>query len=148
VLHDKALAAASKNDWNAALNLTESAIRQQPLEARFYVTKGRLLEQLKQDSSAVLTTFSKAIAQEPGFYAPYLYRGLYQNILNNYPKAKLDLETSYNILQTQTAAFYLGEIAEKTNQKEKAIAYYRQAAEGGGALGKEASGRLQQLGFR
>ncbi len=148
--HQEAIVAANKKEWNKALDLTNKAIALQSREARFYITKGRLLDQLKQDKSAspVLSAFTTAIQLEPSFFAGYFYRGLLQNKLNNYAKAEADLLASYERLQTQPGAFYLGEIAQRNNQRDKAIRYYQAAAQGGGDIGKEAQGRLQQLGIK
>lgn len=143
--HTEALAAAGKKQWKTALTRTNQAIKLQPREARFYMTKGRLYQRDKKNKSA-LSAFSQAIKLDPQFFAPHLYRGLLYNQLKNYSRAESDLAASYQKLATQPAAFYLGEIAQRNNQRDKAVSYYRQAAQGGGELGKEASGRLQRLG--
>lgn len=145
--HEEALAAANKKDWETAMALTNQAIKIQPSEARFHITKGRLHNRAKEDKSA-LSAYSQAVKLDPNFFAPRLYRGLLYTKLKDYSRAETDLLASYQHLQTQPAAFYLGEIAQRNNQRDKAITYYRQAAQGGGEYGKEASGRLQRLGVR
>jgi len=145
--HQEALTAAGKKDWKTAMVKTNQAIKMQPREARFQITKGRLHNRAKQNKSAI-SAFSKAIKLEPSFFMPRLYRGLIYNKLKNYSRAEADLSASYKTLQTQVASFYLGEIAQRNKQRDRAVSYYRQAAQGGGKYGKEASGRLQRLGVR
>lgn len=144
--HDKALAAAGKKEWKTAIALTHQAIKLQPREARFYITKGRLHNRAKRYESS-LSAYSRALTLDNNFFAPHLYRGLLYTKSNNYTRAEADLSASFQRLKTQPAAFHLGEIAQRNNQRDNAISYYRQAAQGGN-FAKEASGRLQRLGIR
>ncbi len=145
--HEEAIKAASKKNWKQALSLTNQAIRMQPKEARFQITKGRLLSREKKNQQA-LSAFTKALNLEPSYFAPHLYRGLLYNQLKNYSRAEKDLLSSYQLLPSQPASFYLGEIAQRNNQRQKAVSYYRQAAQSGGNYGKEATGRLKRMGVR
>jgi predicted Zn-dependent protease len=145
--HQQALKAAGEKQWDEALALTNQAIRLQPKEARFYITKGRLLDRSDQDNEA-LVAFNKAESLEPGFFAPHLYRGLLFNTMKKYSEAEQDFLASNQLLPTQPATFYLGEISQRNNKRSKAIQYYQQAAQGGGDIGKAANGRLQSLGVK
>jgi TolA-binding protein len=66
--------------------------------------------------------------------------------MKQYDKAQQDLSTSHQMLPTQTSSFYLGEIAQRNNDRQQAIQYYRQAQQSGGKIAKEAAGRLKKLG--
>ncbi len=142
--HEKAIAQAQKKSWASALKLTKAAIKQQPKEARFYITKGRLLNEIKKSGDAV-KAFSKAIALEPNYFAGFFYRGLTQQALKNNNAAEKDLIKSNSFLETGVANYYLGEIALLKKQRASAINYYRRAAKSGGGAGKAAREKLQKL---
>lgn len=142
--HRKALAAAEKEDWDSALSLTNQAIKLQPKEARFHVTKGYLLNQKNHNKSA-LTAYNKAVALEPNYYMTRLYRGMHQYKLQNYQAARNDLETSRRLLPTQPANFLLGDLAERNNDYSSAVSYFQQAAKGGGEMGETANFRIKRL---
>lgn len=143
--HEAALKAANKKDWRQALNLTNQAISKQPKEARFQITKGQLLNRDDKNTQA-LSAYTKAIKLEPSYFQAHLRRGLLYNKMKQYDKAQQDLSTSHKMLPAQISSFYLGEIAQRKNMRQQAIQYYRQAAQSGGKIGKEAAGRMQKLG--
>ena len=145
--HQAALVAASTHkNWSQAWALTDEAIRQQPKEARFYLTKGQLLQRDGKNDLA-LKAFDRAVSLESQFFATRLYRGLLHHQLGNYNPASQDLEASHQILPTQVSSFYLGDIAQKLGNRRQALDYYREAAEGGGDLGREAVIRARSLGL-
>lgn len=146
-LHTKALQAAGKKQWQQALSLTRQAIRQQPREARFHITQARLLENAGKDRSA-LKALDRASRLEPNYFASFLYRGLINQRTKNYASAQRDFLASNKLFETQPANFYLGEIAQRSNQRNNAIRYYRKATQGGGNIGKAAAARLQKLGIK
>ncbi|MCV6624952.1 MAG: M48 family metalloprotease [Cellvibrionaceae bacterium] len=143
-LHQKAIAAANKKQFDQSLKLTEQAIRKQPKEAMFWDTKGKLLQHQKQNRDA-LKAFSRSIDINPNYFSPYLGRGLVYKALNQHDKSKLDFETSVAMLPTQLGTFHLGEYEVQAGNKRKAYAYYQSAARGGGKLGQLAQKRMQQL---
>ena len=142
--HEKAIAQAQKKSWASALKLANAAIKQQPKEARFHITKGRLLNEIEKSGDAV-TAFSTAIALEPNYFAGFFYRGLTQQVLNNTNAAEKDLLKSNSFLETGVANYYLGEIALSKNQRTSAINYYQRAAQGGGDIAKAATEKLKKL---
>jgi predicted Zn-dependent protease len=142
--HEKAIAQAQKKSWDNALKLTKSAIKQQPKEARFHITKGRLLNELKKSDDAI-KAFDKAVSLEPNYFAGVFYRGLTQQALKNNNAAEKDLIKSNVFLETGLANYYLGEIALSKNQRASAVNYYQRAAQSGGSVAKAAVKRLQEL---
>lgn len=144
--HQAALAAAEQRDWNKALALTEEAIRLQPREARFHLTRGQLLKKINNDDAA-LNAFNRAVSLEPQFFATRLYRGLLHHQRKEYERARQDLQASHQMLPTQVSNFYLGEIAQQSGNRTLAVNYYRRAAESGGDLGEEAAARMRKLGY-
>ncbi len=145
--HEKAITEAKKKAWDSALTLTQKAIKQQPKEARFHITKGRLLKEMEKNKEAV-KAFDKATKLEPEYFAGFFYRGLTQQELNNTKAAEKDLLKSNTLLETGVANYYLGEIALSNNKRDSAINYYKRAAQSGGKIGEAAIGKLQTLGIK
>ncbi|MFT5420878.1 MAG: putative Zn-dependent protease [Candidatus Endobugula sp.] len=143
-LHQDALATARKEDWNKALSLTNQAIKKQSKEARFHITRGRLLDQ-KDNNKMAIKAFDQAIKLEPNYFSGWLYRGLTHQKIKLHTSAEKDFLASNQLLETQTANYNLGEIALQKNQRQLAINYYRRAAKGGGEVAKAAAGKLKKL---
>jgi beta-barrel assembly-enhancing protease len=146
-LHEDALSSAGKKQWESALSLTNKAIQQQDKEARFFITQGRLLNQLGQNKKAI-EAFNQATTLEPKYFAGFFYRGLSYQKTGQNDAAERDFLASNTLLETATANYYLGEIALAKNQRQSAIDYYRRAVQGGGESGKAAAEKLQQLGIK
>ncbi len=145
--HTAALKAAGEENWTQALSLVNQAIKKQPREARFHITKGRLLNLENKDKQA-LSAFNKAVNLEPKYFQTHLHRGILYNEMGQYQKAKQDLLISHGILPVQASSFFLGEIAEHNNNRQRAIQYYQQAASAGGEMGERATARMQKLGVK
>ena len=143
-LHQQALAAAQKQDYDKALNLTQEAINKQPKEALFHLTSGKIHLQQKRYSQAS-SAFTKATQTNPEYFQGYLGLGLSELEQKNYSNAQRNLERSHALLETPTSSFYLGELAYRSGDTSKAISYYRNAAQDSGTVGKKANERLQQL---
>ncbi len=145
--HGEALKVANKKQWVKALALTNLAIKKQPKEARFHITKGRLLGETGKNNAAI-GAFNQATAIEPQYFAGFLHRGLLLQELKRNKEAKRDLLASNKLFETSVANYYLGEIALSDKQSQSAISYYRRAAKGQGQAAQAAASRLQQLGTR
>ncbi|MBX2809133.1 MAG: M48 family metalloprotease [Cellvibrionaceae bacterium] len=145
--HRQATIAAQEHAWDSALALTDEAIKLQPKEARFYITRGRLLGEKRQDKQA-MAAFNQAVTLEPDYFMGRLYRGIGFYKAQDYMRAEADLLASNRLLPTQPAHFYLGDMAQTKNQKRQAMQYYQQAAQGGGELGETAAARLKQLSLQ
>lgn len=144
-LHKEALNAAGKKEWDKSLSLTNLAIRRQPREARFHITKGRLLREKDNDKQAI-SAFNRAVQLEPRYFSGFFHRGLTHHNLKNYRAARQDLLASNKLLETGAANYYLGEIALQTKNRNEAVQCYRRASNSGGDIGKAAISRLRQLG--
>jgi len=145
--HDKALKAASKEEWKKALLLTNQAIKKQPREARFWLTKGKLNNREKNLKTA-LKAFNQAVKLDPDYFEGFLYRGIVSIQQKDYLSAQQDFLASNQRLETQPANYFLGEIARQQNNRDTAINYYRKANKQGGKLGKAAADRLAKMGAR
>lgn len=140
----EAVKAANNKDFDLALSLVAKARALQPKEPLFLVTQGQLQLQQKHYKSA-LNSFHSAHKLYPEYYMPLLGSGIAAKQLKSYSRAIEDLTASNHILPNQSATFYLGEIQLAKGQKQEAIGYFRQAAQGGGDLGKRSQAYLQQL---
>lgn len=143
--HKDALIVSQDKNWDRSLSLTEKAIKQQPLEARFHITKGQLLLK-KGESKKAIAAFDRAVKLEPQYFAGFYHRGLTHQRLKNYNAAKKDFAASNALFETSIANYYLGEIALQENDRLNAVYFYRRARGAGGDAGKAAISRLRQLG--
>jgi predicted Zn-dependent protease len=146
-IHTQALSSAKDKQWQQALTLTNQAIKQQPKEARFHITKARLLNEEGQRKAAI-KALDLAIGIEPDYFAGFFYRGLIHQKMENNTAAERDFLASNRLLETGVANFYLGEISLQKKQHQTAINYYRRAAQSGGEVAKAATEKLQQLGVQ
>ncbi|MGS2718412.1 M48 family metalloprotease [Eionea flava] len=142
--HAEAITKAKEKSWKEALALTQEAIKRQPKEARFHITKGRILSEMDKSKEAI-KSLNKAASLEPNYFAGYFYRGLVNKELKNNSAAEKDLIKSNSLLETGIANYYLGEIALSKNQKKSAINYYQRAAQSGGNIGQKAAEKLETL---
>lgn len=142
--YQKAQQAAAQDQMQEALKLADKAIELQPKEGLFWELKGQLLARQK-DYRQAATALDRAIAANPEFFRPYIYRALTYDQLKQTDQAVRDLEKSLSLLPTQIATYYLGEYALASGNRQKAAEYYQMAAQGGGELGQKAQLRLQQM---
>jgi len=140
----QALVAANNKELDKALALTDQAIKMQPKEALFYVTKGKILSAQNNDRAA-RNAFAKAVERNPDYFMSQLGLGMAEMKLNNYAQAKPALAKSYNVLPTSIAAYYLGQIEEKDGNTQHAIKYYQAAAAEDSDVGRAAQQRLRDL---
>lgn len=136
--------AAGEKNYSHALSLLDNATKQQPKENLFWELKGQILGTQKKNKEA-LTAFDRAVQANPQFFRPYVYRGLVQRQLGNTDQAERDFIASQRLLPTQLASYHLGEINLAKGQRNQAVTYFQQAAQGGGEIGEAAKGQLAKL---
>ncbi len=142
--HNKALAEANNDNYEAALSHLDDAIKIQPEEALFYATRGQILLSQKLDSRAA-AAFTKTKNLNPEYFIGYLGLGLIEKKQKRYSSAKQNLLKSQSLLPTQTASYHLGELELNNGNKKLAIRYFSTAAQQGGELGEKANKHLQRL---
>lgn len=142
--YQKALKALSEEDLDGAKKLVDSAIAQQPKENLFWELKGRI-EAGQKDFDGATRALAKAIAANPEYFRPYVYRALAYRQLDKPEASAADWQRSMQLLPTQIASYYLGEYALRQGDKPKAVAYFKQAAQGGGEIAQAAQAQLQKL---
>jgi len=142
--YEDAMKAAKAKQYDKALSLVNNSIQQQPKENLFWELKGQLLLQQDRNKEAI-PALDKAIAANPNFFRPYIYRGMAYKELGNSGNAERDLVASQRLLPTQEASEQLGEIALTKGDRNTARAYFEQVAAAGGEAGERAKARLAQL---
>ena len=142
--YEDAVKAAKAKQYDRALSLVDNSIQQQPKENLFWELKGQLLLQQDRNKEAI-PALDKAIAANPNFFRPYIYRGMAYKELGNNGNAERDLVASQRLLPTQEASEQLGEIALTKGDRNTARAYFQQVAAAGGEAGERAKARLAQL---
>lgn len=145
--YDKALAAASNKKYADAMSLVESAIKKQPKENLFWELKGKLLLQEDKKDEAI-DALTKAVQANPEYVVPYVYRGIAYQQSGKNAQAEKDLITAQQLLPTQLATYYLGEVSLAQGKRNEAAKYFQQAAQGGGELGNAAKSKLASLGIQ
>ena len=141
----RAMVALKEDDPDKALALLDQAVAQQPGEALFWETRGHAWSMLDKPGKAE-TAYSTAIAKNPGYFSPKLYRGLSRLQREKWSLARQDLLDSYALLPTSVSAYYLGEVHAQLGDDKQAIAYYQQAASSGaGDVATQAHNKLALL---
>lgn len=142
--YQKAQKLAGEKKYIDALAYVDQSIAQQPKENLFWEMKGQLLLQQDKTSEAV-TALDRSIQANPGYFKPYVFRGIAYSQLKKNDLAEKDLLTSQRYLPTQIAAYYLGDVSLAKGNRSQAAQYYQQAAQGGGEIGEAAKGKLGKL---
>jgi predicted Zn-dependent protease len=142
--YQDAMKTAKSSQYDKALTLVNNSIQKQPKENLFWELKGQLLLQQDRNKEAV-PALDKAIAANPNFFRPYMYRGMAYKELGNTTNAARDLVASQRLLPTQEASEQLGEIALAKGDRNTARTYFQEVVAGGGEAGERAKARLAQI---
>jgi tetratricopeptide (TPR) repeat protein len=140
----EAINALNEKDGNKALALLDKAIKIQPNESSFWELRGHAW-QMNKNSDNAEKAFTTAIGKNPELFSPYLYRGILRFEQGNKSSAKTDFEKSQQLLPTPPASYFLGEIALKNGDKQRALQYFQVAAQGSGQIAEKAAIRLATL---
>ncbi len=144
---EKAVKALTAKDPATALTHLDRAIRLQPAEGQFWLYRGHALA-MQQNPAEADKAYSAAIQKDPGYFMPYLVRGMLRFENDQHGTAGADLERANALLPTAPATFYLGELANERGDRQQAVAYYQQAAQDQGEVGKLARARLAAIKAR
>lgn len=144
-LQAQAIKYANNKDLGKALDMVDQAIKKQPKEALFYITKGQLLLAQKDPQNAY-QAFTQAAQKNPTYFLPQLMAGISAKEVGNKADAKRYLASSLRLLPTAQANYYLGEIALQDGDKNMAKQYFNVAASDQGDVGKAAQEQLARLG--
>ncbi|SMF24709.1 Putative Zn-dependent protease, contains TPR repeats [Alteromonadaceae bacterium Bs31] len=142
--HNEALLAANNKQLDSALSLSNQAIKMQPNEAMFYVTKGKILSSQNKEKEA-RNAFAIATKKNPDYYMGQLALGVTEAQLGNKQQAKSALQKSYLLLPTSLAAYNLGQLEEQQGNTQNAVKYYKAAASENSNIGKAAQQKLRNM---
>ena len=90
----------------------DKAVRIQPGEGQFWELRGHAWQMAKDNSNAE-KAFSTAINKNDNYFQHWLARGLLRKEVGDVAGAESDLKRSHDLLPTETAAYALGEFAER-----------------------------------
>ena len=127
---DQARRLLDKSPENA-LHSIEEAIKQEPRESIFYGIKGQAYARQRRYRAAI-KSYDAAIGRDPDYYEHYLGRGLAYDALNRQTNARIDLERSISLLQTELATYALGKIVLQDGDREYAKSLFRSVVEANG----------------
>ncbi len=142
--YDKGRAALTRGDTTTAQTLALKAIALEPREALFHALAGDVAQKNKQYTAAK-SQYDKALVLHPNYFYFYLQRGLVNQSLHLNTQAKADLESSVQLLPTDTAYSSLAELAKQAGNRQEAKRYYALIAGNDSALGLAAYGSLVEL---
>ncbi len=142
--YDNGVAAMNAGRYGEALRYSEQALALQEREGLFHELRGVASARLDRPAEAI-NSFNRAIAANPNFYRPYLFRGMLHLARGNLDIAGQDLEASNRLLPTADATFALGEIAERQGDARTALRHYEAVAGSRSPLAAAARERIARL---
>ncbi len=132
---------ALKKEPGKALKLADKAISIEPREGLFHGLRGDAYHRLKELKKARLA-YDRAVQLNPGFFRPYLSRGLVRSQLRDEAGARRDFEKSLQLLPTADAHYQLGRLADGRGDKRAALKHYKAASGSKSTAGRAASRAL------
>ena len=139
-----AIKALNNKNPDQALSHLDKAVRVQPRDGYSWELRGHAWN-MKEDKSKAIQAFTTAIDRNPNYFSHYLGRGVLLYEQGKKQQARADLQKSYDLLPTNVASYYLGEMAYAAGDTAKALGYYQQAAGADTELGKAAQAKLVRL---
>lgn len=144
----KAKKALAEKQGRSAIQHLDKAVAHQPNEGHFWELRGhawRMLEKFGNAEKAYTTAIKKNDTFVNPYFSPYLARGVLRYEQGQRQRAQSDLQRSYELLPTQTASYYLGELSLQGKQYQQAASYFELAAKSSGQLGLQSRERLQYV---
>jgi predicted Zn-dependent protease len=142
--HERGTEALRAGDPVKALSEADAALAIEPREALFHELRGDALAGAERYPEA-LASYDRAVADNRGFFRPYVKRGLVYKAQGEDAAARRDLERSVDLLPTATAYNALGELALAGGDRSAAAGFFRRAAGAESAAGKAAAASLARL---
>lgn len=139
---DLGYAALKKGAFEKAHVLAKDGIKIESKEGHLFNLKGKAEVELKRPQEA-LASFNRAIELNPDYFDFYLQRGNLKYQLGDLTGSEKDLAASNTLLPSADAYLTLGEIAWIKGEEERAMDYFRIAAQAHSAAGAEARKKLE-----
>jgi len=145
-LYEQARRLEAKGELQAAIDTYQQALAVAPEEALIYTGLG--LASIKaQDLISARRYLKRAIGLDSDYYESHLGLGYILLQKDDPAAAVAEFEKSMELLPTSGGGFLLAEGYEKTGQRAKALALYRNVAQAdpGGKMGRAAAQRIRVL---
>jgi predicted Zn-dependent protease len=142
--YDRGVAALNRRQYAEALKLGKEAIKRQDREGLFHELAGAAHAQLDHPVEAI-GSLNRAIALNPGYYRPYLFRAKLHLQRGNLEVAQQDFTVSNRLLPTADATFGLAEVAQRQGDAQTALRYYDAVARSQSPLAPAARERVARL---
>lgn len=140
----KAIEALNDKNPSKALTYLDKAKNIQPRDGYTWELRGHAWE-MKENTSNALQAYSTAVSKNPDYFSHYLARGVLLYKEGKKSEAKPDLKKSYDLLPTNTASYYLGEMAYNAGNTSQALGFYQQAAQLDTPMGQDAKQKMVRL---
>lgn len=142
--YDRALKAASAENFSLAREELGKALTIEPREALFHTLDGDLQRQAEH-SGAALAAYEKAVRYNPGFFYGRLRRGELYLAEGRRSEARDDLQRSLDLLPTALGHYLLGNLDRDAGDVRSARANYEKAAASDSDVGRQARRELARL---
>jgi predicted Zn-dependent protease len=143
--YDRALKAASKEDFDGARKELDRALAIEPREALFHALDGDLQRQ-SGNNPAALSAFEQSVALNPGYFYGRLRRGEMYLAAGRTSAARADLQRSLELLPTALGHYLVGNLERDSGNVDAARLNYRKAAASDSEVGRKARLELDRLG--
>lgn len=134
---DEANKAASEDDLDLAQRKLNQAMAIEPRESLFHSLQGDIYA-LKKKPQLALTSYQKAIENNPGFFYGYLRKGQMEYKQDQLQAARSDLSSSLDLMPTAEAHYLLGKMDKEAGQLDSATEHFRIAAQSSSESGQQA----------
>ncbi|MFA5630042.1 MAG: M48 family metalloprotease [Porticoccaceae bacterium] len=140
----KAIKALNEKKPSEAMGYLDQAIRVQPNDGYSWELRGHAWE-MSNETAKAQQAFTTAIGKNPNYFSHYLARGVLLYKEGKKTAARPDLQRSYELLPTNAASYYLGEMAYSAGDTKKALGYYQQVAQMDNAMGRDARQKMVRM---
>ncbi|MFW2405591.1 MAG: tetratricopeptide repeat protein, partial [Gammaproteobacteria bacterium] len=142
--HDQGRKALAAGDLNLALAEAKRALAAEPDEALFHVLRGDIRAAQSRWDDALIN-YRRAVDRNPGYFYPYMRRGIAFRQVGDTSLAVSDLERSIQLLPSAPALNTLGELKLERGERDVAMELFRAAAESDSPDGRAARESLARL---
>jgi predicted Zn-dependent protease len=139
--YDKAIKAASEEDFAIARQELDKALSIEPRESIFHALDGDLKAHNDRDAAA-LEAYNRAIELNSAFFYHPLQRGQVYMEFDRKGDARADLERSLELLPTAQAHYLLGNLDRDAGNWQSAKTHYEQASQSDSETGNKAQREL------
>jgi predicted Zn-dependent protease len=135
--YDEGREALADDRTREAERAAQEALRLLPQEANIHALLGDIDAHERRYADAA-RHYTDAIERNDDFFYYHLQKGLAHQQLRDWEEARVELETSVNLLPTADAVYALGTLAERRGDRQAALEYYAQAASSNSPAGQAA----------